>query len=210
MLKTSSRWLRKGELRIPSCIHLHNTTSSLKFVDTFAFGAPKLIGHFAAIWMISYGEMVIISGMKSKLCISSLLYCSHIGRHGSMLFLYNPKREKDTISVARYIWGHKNKRPNSHTFPVACPSCHTLQPWNRPNSSAVETGASLTLRCKGYDPTGLTKCEQKYTIASRPPSSPLDSPYVGTWFSCAYEEAVVSTDHKLEASSSKDLGGVRG
>ena len=74
----------------------------------------------------------------------------------------------------------------------------------------METGASLTLRCRGYDPTGLTKCEEKYDIASRPPSAPLDSPYVGTWFSCTNEEVVVSMDSKPEASSSKDLGGVRG
>ena len=64
----------------------------------------------------------------------------------------------------------------------------------------MEMGASLTLRCRGYDPTGLTKCEEKYDIASRPPSAPLDSPYVGTWFSCANEEVVVSTDSKPEAS----------
>lgn len=169
-----------------------NSASSLKFIDTFAFGAPRLIGHFVAVWMVSYGDKVIVSGMRSKSCISSLLYSSHIGRHSSVLFLNNPKREENTISVARYIWGHKNQRPNTHTFPVACPSCHTLQSWTRPTSFDVGRGVSLTLRCKGHDCTGLVKCRQTYAIASRPPSTPLDSPYVGTWFSCGNEEAVVS------------------
>ena len=58
-----------------------------KFTDTFAFGAPKVIGHFVTLWMIKYADMVIVSGMKSHHCIGSLLYSSDIGRHTSVLFI---------------------------------------------------------------------------------------------------------------------------
>lgn len=61
--------------------------SSFKFTDTFAFGAPKVIGHFVTIWMIKYADMVIVAGMESSLCIASLLYSSDIGRHTSILFI---------------------------------------------------------------------------------------------------------------------------
>ena len=180
---TSKRW-PKSALWIFRCSPVIDAVSSLRIIDTFAFGAPKVIGHFVAIWMISYGDKVIIRGMRSKACISSLLYSSHIGHHTSILFLNNRKRKGDTISVARYIWGHDTQRPNTHTFPIACPSCHTLHPWNRPNSASVANGVPITLNCTSFDSSCVHRCNETYVIDSRPPSTALASPYVGTWFSC--------------------------
>ena len=48
---------------------------SFNFTNTFAFGAPKVTGHFITIWIVKYADMVIVSGMESSLCISPC--CTH-------------------------------------------------------------------------------------------------------------------------------------
>jgi len=85
-----------------------NNTSSLKFKDAFAFSAPRVIGHQVGIWMISYGDRVLVAGMKSSSCIASLLYASDLGRQTSVLFLHhNPTTGE--LKTARYVWEHKAK-----------------------------------------------------------------------------------------------------
>ena len=192
---------------------------SFKFTDTFAFGAPKVIGHFVTIWMIKYADMVIVSGMESSLCITSLLYSSDIGRHTSILFIRaregakkakkadsqgveevdsqgeeeadseeaeganSQKAEKagSHILVARYAWEHKTQRPNTHTFPLTCPVCHTLQPWQNPGGFWNEEGTEFTLKCTAK--IGGRKCLGSTKVEARPPSTLLASPYVGKWYS---------------------------
>lgn len=166
-------------------VPLVDSTPSLRLTDAFAFGAPKIIGHFITIWMITYADKVIVNGMKSTLCISSLLYTSDIGRHTSILFLSNTKKDQDSIMVARYAWEHGSQRPNTHTYPISCPTCHVVQPWCPPTSVVRNEGESFTLQCisKARKNGMSTKCNGTYTIDARPPATLIDAPYVGTWYS---------------------------
>jgi hypothetical protein len=74
--------------------------------------------------MLSYADKVIVNGMSSKSCISSLLYSSDIGRHTSILFLHNHKDQKNlnTLSVARFIWNMRPKGPTPTHSPSTAPS----------------------------------------------------------------------------------------
>ena len=204
----SRGWSRSKEFSclIPTTI---NSPSSLRFTDSFAFGAPKVIGHFVTIWMITYADKVIVGNMRSKACISSLLSSSSIGHHTSILYINIFKEDEDKptmISVAKYLWQHNFQRPNTHTFPISCPSCNVLLPWPRLNSVQRADGEGWILRCKtkkvvrGRD----VPCDGKYTIADRPPSTLLEVPYSGSWYSCdadVDEVLVAAPSHLLRLPS---------
>jgi hypothetical protein len=161
--------------------------SRLGFRDSFAFGAPKVIGHFVAIWLISYADKIIVTGMSSRSSISSLLYTSDLGRHTSILFLHREKG-KAALSVARYAWEHRRQRPNTHTFPLSCPECHSIRSWNR----AQDTGGKpFTLRCRAkvdVDGEEVT-CAGSYEVIPRPSATLVESPFVGQWYSYDAGEA---------------------
>lgn len=182
MLSKGSRPLQKSK-----CYPLHHTLPcltlpSLKFTNAFAFGAPKLIGHRVTIWMLTYADMVIVNGMAASTCISSLLYSSNLGIHTSILFLNNPDREGKNLSVGRYVWEHNDQRPNTHTIPLNCDVCHSIRSWCPPAAVKREPGEAFTIPCLNVRPGGA-KCTGKYHIAARPPSTALESPYIGIWYS---------------------------
>lgn len=165
----------------------------IKFTDTFAFGAPKVIGHFITIWMITYADKVIVGGMFSRSCLPALLYASEIGHHTSILFINNTS---NFFTVTRYAWQHASQRPNTHTFPLGCPICHALQPWCPPPSVARQDGHPFTLQClsKTMQNGKLVRCPGIYTVGSRPPSSLLQPHYVGEWYSAKLDSGVVPMD----------------
>jgi hypothetical protein len=136
--------------------------------------------------MLSYTDKVIVNGMSSKSCISSLLYSSDIGRHTSILFLHNHEDQKNlnTLSVARFIWEHETQRPNTHTFPLNCPVCHKIQSWCPPNVIIRKDGSSFTLPCntKKWERGHPIQCTGAFEVGVRPPSTLVASPYVGRWY----------------------------
>ena len=104
--------------------YFSNKFGRLQLTDTFAFGAERLISHHVAIWMISYASQVIVGTQPSKDCIGNLLYSSSIGKHTSVVYLYNAfEGKKQVFTSTQYIWEHESLRPNSFSFPLACPSC---------------------------------------------------------------------------------------
>ena len=169
------------------CIPLTDPARSLQFTDTFAFGAPKVIGHFLTIWMINYSDKVIVGGMSSKSCISSLLYASNLGLHTSVLFLNRVETNgEDVITATTYVWEHRSKRPNAHTLPIACPVCHALQSWCPADSVVREDGSSFTLPCltKSLVDGKRVPCHGSYVVGARPPGGTyVEGPYVGAWHS---------------------------
>lgn len=164
---------------------LINFSASIRFSDAFAFGAPKVIGHFITIWMITYADNVIVVGMDSAACVPSLLYASDIGRRTSVLFLHNSKPDGDSLEVARYIWDHNSQRPNSNTYPLSCPLCNTVQSWCPANSVLRPDGDSFVLKClaKKKENGKSVQCPGTYVVDRRPPSTEVKSPYVGIWYS---------------------------
>ena len=160
---------------------------------------------------MKYTDMVIVSGMESSLCISSLLYSSNIGHHTSILFICAREEAKEAkkagsqgeegadsqgeeeanpeeaekagshISVARYAWEHETQRPNTHTFPLTCPVCHTLQPWQGLGAFWTEEGSKFTLKCTTK--IDSCKCLRSTKVEAHLPSTLLASPYVGRWYS---------------------------
>jgi hypothetical protein len=151
----------------------------LHFTDSFAFGTERLISHHVAIWMISYAGQVIIGGQPSRDCIGNLLYSSSIGRHTSVIYInkYGGGNEA-SFSCTRYIWEHKALRPNSFTFPLACPLCHHIYSW-RFIRNHLEDGAVVKLVCTTK--IGSGKCSGTWEVPALPSTMVVDSPYVGTW-----------------------------
>lgn len=152
--------------------------------------------------MINYADMVIVTGMSSDKCISTLLYLSDIGRCTSILYINNPKPEEKEaeggesggepegteerkILVALFEWEHQFQRPNTHTYPISCPKCHTLLSWIPPTSMERNDGDAFILLCntkvkvKGKKIT----CDGTFTINGRPPTTEVEAPYVGRWYS---------------------------
>ena len=157
------------------------TLPRLKFDNAFAFGAPKLIGHNVTIWMLSYGDLVIVNGMDISTCISNLLYSSHLGVHTSILFLNNTSKATNSLFVARYAWEHQDQRPNTHTLPLSCAICHGIRTWCKARVVNRVPGERFAISCLHKNPDG-TKCSGRYEVAARPPSTALEAPYVGTWY----------------------------
>ena len=118
---------------------------SKKFQDMFAFGAPKVIGHFITTLMITYANKVIISCMDLTSCVPS--HASGLGQHTSVLFIHNKNPGEGTIQVAWYIWEHDTQRPNTHIHPVSCSVCHRVQSWTTPNIVRWAGGDVFTLQC---------------------------------------------------------------
>ena len=166
----------------PTVTHTQLTLPRIKFTNAFAFGAPKLIGHHVTIWMLTYANMVIVNGIDARTYISTLLYSSNIGIHTSILFLDKPKKESDTLSIVRYRWEYADQRPNTHTVHLSCNVCHGICSWCPPGAVKREPGDSFTLSCLHRSQDGM-KCTGRYVIAACPPSTPLQLPYVGTWYS---------------------------
>lgn len=161
------------------CRYLSNKFGRLQLTDTFAFGAERLISHHVAIWMISYASQVIVGTQPSKDCIGNLLYSSSIGKHTSVVYLNNTFEEKKQVFTStRYIWEHESLRPNSFSFPLACPSCRHIYSW-RNIPSHFKDGASAKLVCKTKVEGG--KCKGSWEVPQLPSSFAISSPYVGTW-----------------------------
>ena len=211
-----SRWICVPSISLINRLFLRHS-----FNDLFAFGAPKVIGHFIPIWMISYADRVLITGMKSTTSIPNLLYASDLGRRTSVLFLHREeekekekekvekgkgkekgketgketemeKKKGGTLFIAKYAWEHGNQRPNTHTFPLSCSKCHCIRSWHRPETvQGREDGEPFTLPCttKSVIRGKQTVCSGSCEIGPRPPSTLVNSPYVGSWFSFDPEKA---------------------
>lgn len=174
------RTLQRGK---PSSLRLFLTDQlcRLRFTDTFAFGAERLMSHYPAVWMISYGDQVIISGQPSKDAVENLLYSSGVGRHTSIVYL-NACFDNDRveITVSRYIWEHQHQRPNTFSYPITCPICRCVYSWQKIPAKVAAEGSAFTMRCKTNLGNG-EKCSGVWEIPARPESSAVRSPYVGTW-----------------------------
>lgn len=156
---------------------LSDKSNRLSFVDTFAFGAERLISHHVAIWMISYAGQVIIGGQPSNDCISNLLYSSHIGKHTSVVYINrNDDSGGQMFTCNQYIWEHKSMRPNSFSFPLACSLCHHIYSWRIvPTKDGAPFKLMCTTKIEGK------KCTGTWEVPALPSTSEVSSPYVGTW-----------------------------
>lgn len=158
---------------------LADRSPRLRFTDAFAFGAENLITHYPALWMISYADQVIISGQPSKESIKNLLYTSGIGSHTS-IFYFNQQLGEGPITVAHYVWEHKSQRPNTFSYPIGCPLCHSIYTWQSVPAEPAAKGTPFTLKCKKTLGNG-EKCRGEWNIPGRPESEVVPNPYVGTW-----------------------------
>jgi len=131
--------------------------------------------------MMSYADQVIISGQPSSDSIGNLLYTSGAGGHTSVIYLNrHPGMGKVVVNVSQYVWEHKSQRPNTFSYPVACPLCHCVYPWQSIPTQVAAMGSAFTLRCKTKLESG-GKCKGTWDIPARPSSSVINNPYVGTW-----------------------------
>ena len=162
--------------------HLPNWFSRLRFTDTFAFGAERLISHQVGTWMISYADQVIVSGQPSKDAIGNLLYSSGVGKYTSIVYLNGTigTGGKQTLKLSQYIWEHRLQQPNTHPFPIACPTCHHVYSWRSISSHLAGDGAAFNLKCTTKLANG-EKCAGTWRVPELPSSSAVPSPYVGTW-----------------------------
>ena len=87
---------------------------------------------------------------------------------------------KQEYQVSQYIWEHNSHRPNTHSFPIACPLCHYVYPWRSIPGHVTDEGTGFDLRCKTVLADG-GKCMGTWKVAARPMSSTVPSPNVGTW-----------------------------
>lgn len=151
-------------------------------MDAFAFGAERLISHQPAVWMISYADQVIISGQPSKDSISNLLYSSGVGKHTSIVYINRSVSNSGevTTNTNQYIWEHKSQRPHTFSFPITCPLCAHVYSWQSIPSHLAADSPSFTIKCKTKLGNGQ-KCAGTWVVPTRPGSSVVDSPYVGTW-----------------------------
>jgi hypothetical protein len=150
---------------------------SLKFTDAFAFGARQLFAHHPAIWMMSYADQVIISGQPSGAAISGLLYSSPLGKHTSVTYL-NRATGGEAV-VQQYIWEHQSQRPNTHSFPIACPICNHIYSWQNIPKTRPD-GSAITIKCKTRFLNNEI-CKGSWDIPARTTSSVVEAPYVGVW-----------------------------
>lgn len=164
-----------GHFRLDFCYP--DLSNRLKFSDAFAFGADRLIVHPVAIWMISYADKVIASGQPSKDAMRALLYASDLGKHTSVTHLTKSGAD---VEVMHYKWKHDQYRPNTSTFPLACPVCNVVGPWNL-DSVKHRGGAEIVLKCKSRDHGGH-RCTGTYTVPALPAGSlEVKAVYDGTW-----------------------------
>ena len=189
---TVLRPLPKSKVQRSPYTSLIDPALRFQFTDTFAFGAPKVIGHFLNIWMITYADKVIINGMFSRSCLPTLLYASEIGHHTSILFI---NKAQGSFTITRYTWQHGSQRPNTHTFPLVCPVCHGLQSWCHPSSVKRRDGDAFTLQCttKTRQDGKVVRCPGTHAVDSCPSSSLLEPQYVGEWYSSKLDCCVKPT-----------------
>ena len=164
-------------------VFLHaNPFRSLQFTDAFAFGAERLISHYPAMWMISYADQVISGGQPSKDSIASLLYSSGVGKHTSLVYINRSASASGevTINTSRYIWEHKSQRPHTFSFPIACPLCAHIYPWQSIPSHLANAPAEFTINCKTKLGDGQ-RCKGTWVVPACPESSIVNALYVGTW-----------------------------
>jgi hypothetical protein len=132
--------------------------------------------------MIAYVDQVIVSGQPSKDSITNLLYSSGVGKHTSIVYINRSLdgSGKAAANTNRYIWEHKFQRPHTFSFPIACPLCAHVYPWQAVPGQLAAEAPSFELACKTKLENGQ-KCKGKWVVPERPVSSVVPSPYVGTW-----------------------------
>jgi hypothetical protein len=154
----------------------------LQFTDAFAFGAEHLISHHPAVWMISYADQVIVGGQPSHDAIGNLLYSSGVGKHTSIVYINRRLGAGGDMvfNTSRYIWEHKFQRPHTFSFPIACPLCAHVYPWQSIPNNLADATPSFTINCKTKLANGQ-KCKGTWVVPECPVSDAVASPYVGTW-----------------------------
>jgi hypothetical protein len=132
--------------------------------------------------MMSYADQVIVSGQPTQDAIPGLLYSSVVGKHTSISYIGRAVDSKGsaTLKLSQYIWEHKAHRPNTHSFPIACPLCRCVYPWRNITSYATDGGSSFELKCTTKLENG-GRCAGMWKVPERPNSSVVPSEYVGTW-----------------------------
>ena len=149
----------------------------LRFTDTFAFGAKRLISHHVATWMMAYVDQAIVSGQPSGDALGSLLYSSAVGKHTSIVHL---NRVDGAVKLVRYVWEHKFQRPNTHSFPIACPQCWHIYSWSKIGTAVPDDGSAFILKCTTKLANG-GRCPGTWEVPALPTSSIVRLLYVGTW-----------------------------
>jgi hypothetical protein len=131
--------------------------------------------------MMSYADQVAIGGQPSKDAVPGLLYTSAVGKHTSIIFLNRCLSGGEVVvSTSHYIWEHPSQRPNTHSYPVACPLCHTIYSWQSIPADLAAAGSPILLKCKAKLEGG-EKCKGSWEIAGRPESAAIKNTFVGTW-----------------------------
>jgi hypothetical protein len=132
--------------------------------------------------MILYADQVIVSGQPSEDAVPNLLYASDIGKHTSVTHL--KKQDGGEVKVVRYAWTHRVYRPNTFSYPFVCPVCRCISPWESiVRRQKKANGSSFTIPCGTKEVRGeeMIRCAGFYVIPAAPSSSPVASPYAGTW-----------------------------
>jgi len=132
--------------------------------------------------MISYADQVISSGQPSKDSIAGLLYSSGVGKHTSLVYINRSVSAggKVAIDTSKYIWEHKSQRPHTFSFPIACPLCAHIYPWQSIPNHLVDAPSAFMINCKTKLGDGQ-RCKGTWVVPACPESSAVNLLYVGTW-----------------------------
>jgi hypothetical protein len=134
----------------------------------FAFDAPAFHPIYAATFLLSFFQHIVIDGRTIDSTIGLLLNTSPLSRHSGIVRFWTRDL---VVSNCTLSWAHSRTQPLGKPVPYQCLSCHCIQAWDqkgRGPSSELARDVIMLSSYKGKEP-----CRESHTVLR--PSGPFKS-----------------------------------
>jgi hypothetical protein len=143
----------------------------------FAFDAPAFHPIYAATFLLSFFQHIVIEGRTLDSAIGLLLNTSPLSRHTGIVHFWT---RDSVVSNCTLRWAHSRTQPWGKPVPYQCPSCRCVQAWDQKGRGASSELCSY----KGKGP-----CRESHTVLR--PSDPFKSIKLsgGVWVAFGLEKS---------------------
>jgi hypothetical protein len=130
--------------------------SRWKPANLFSFNAPAFHPIYAATFLLSFFQHMIIEGRTFDSSVGLLLNNSALSHHTGIVHFWT---RDSVVKTCTLVWSHSCTWPWGTLVPYQCPSCRCIQAWDQKGQG--ELGRDVTMRCSYKGENG--QCPERFT-----------------------------------------------
>lgn len=156
--------------------------------NLFAFNAPSFHPIYAATFLQSFFQHIIIEGQTFDSAIGLLLNTLALSRHTGIVRFWT---RDSVVRDCMLKWSHSRTQPWGSPVPYQCPSCRCIQSWaQRGHGASSELGRDVTMCCSYKGEQGQQAGCSEYLKFDRPsePFKRIKLPE-GVWVALGLEQS---------------------